>query len=354
MCIEVAEPLYVVEAAFKAKDLFLPDDPHCGPYYWAWDGCSHWLGRPPGAGLEPWSCWLWWSTDLILMAEQARTSCPSRPLTTCHLSTKRPWRLTSSLSHLPRLAEELGAKEFKARTPAQTAWTDFWREASTKYLAGCLPNQSGRHEKCFSRIQYLILSFLLAGVLSFLFSFVSHHVGQPVLESSLGKASVGSSSSPAQRPWNTAIRFHRAVSEVSYIGNLSIQSYFNCMMAAEIKSEPHDSQNKVHQNISGRGQAGSNSHDLGTWMNSVKLTMARNCRRFRWAKPQGSGLPEPNAAGFNHFWGNVPSRSWAWTWSWNKTLGSVVWLKLPCSMATASGCVEWRRNRMFGLCCQES
>lgn len=138
-----------------------------------------------------------WTVIKVLMAEQARMSCPSRPLTTCHLSSKRPWRLTSSLSHLPRLAEELGAKEFKARTPARTAWTDFWREANTKYLAGCLPNQSGRHEKCFSRVQYLILSFLLAGVLSFLFGFVSHHVGQPVLESSLGKASVGSSSSEA-------------------------------------------------------------------------------------------------------------------------------------------------------------
>ena len=326
ICIEVAEPLYVVEAAFKAKDLFLPDDPHCGPYYWAWDGCSHWLGRPPGAGLEPWSrCWLWRSTDLDPDGRASTNVMPFKAFDNLPPEHKEALKAKRVHFHTsPRLAEEFGSKRIQGANTGPDRVNRLSGEEQTQsiWLGVCQIKVVGM--KSASR-EYSISSFPSSWLVSYP-SFLALYPIMSVNRCWNPPWERLQSGAPAQRPWNTAIRFHRAVSEVSYIGNLCIQSYFNCMMAAEIKSEPHDSQNKVHQNISGRGQAGSKSRDLGTRMNSVKLTMARNCRRFRWAKRQGSGLPEPNAARFNHFWGNVPSRSWAWTWSWNKTLGSVVWL----------------------------
>ena len=53
ICIEVAEPLYVVEAAFKAKDLFLPDDPHCGPLLLGTRWLQPLVGTPTRSG--PWT-----------------------------------------------------------------------------------------------------------------------------------------------------------------------------------------------------------------------------------------------------------------------------------------------------------
>lgn len=50
ICIEVAEPLYVVEAPFKAKDLFLPDDPHCGPQLLGTRWLQPLVGTPTRSG----------------------------------------------------------------------------------------------------------------------------------------------------------------------------------------------------------------------------------------------------------------------------------------------------------------
>lgn len=71
--LKLQNPCTLLKPPSKPKICFCQMIHTVAPYYSARDGCSHWLGRPPGAGLEPWSrCWLWWSTDLILMAELTR------------------------------------------------------------------------------------------------------------------------------------------------------------------------------------------------------------------------------------------------------------------------------------------
>lgn len=269
ICIEVAEPLYVVEAAFQAKDLFLPDDPHCGPYYWARDGCSHWLGRPPGARLEPWSrCW--WPSKHECHALQGLW----QPATWAQRGLEG-WRVHFHTSRgLQKNWEQKNSR--REHRPGPREQTSGEKQTQSIWLAVCQIKVVGM--KSASR-EYSISSFPSSWLVSYpsflaLYPIMSvNRCWNPPWERLLSGA-------PAQRPWNTAIRFHRAVFEVSYIGNLSIKSYFNCMMAAEIKSEPHDSQNKVTQNISGRGPGAG-------WQ---QLTWSRHIDELREAY-DGSKLP---------------------------------------------------------------